>query len=165
MVGTAVSTEANEVKLRRFQTADAAILRELLTETVRQVNKRDYTPAQIAAWAPDDYDRQAWLERLQRNQPFVAEIDGSIVGFADVQTDGYIDHFFCSASSQGQGVGRALMNKLLAHNYPRFYANVSITARPFFEHFGFRLVREQQVIVRGEKLTNYLMEKLTHAGK
>lgn len=163
MVGTAVSTEANEVKLRRFQTADAAILRELLTETVRQVNKRDYTPAQIAAWAPDDYDRQAWLERLQRNQPFIAEIDGTIVGFADVQTDGYIDHFFCSASAQGQGVGRALMNKLLAHNYPRFYANVSITARPFFERFGFCVVREQQVVVRGIELTNFLMERLKSA--
>ncbi|RUO56917.1 GNAT family N-acetyltransferase [Pseudidiomarina homiensis] len=153
------------MKLRRFQTTDAEALRELFNETVRHVNKRDYTAAQIAAWAPDGYDREAWLERLQRNQPYIAEIDGSIVGFADVQADGYIDHFFCSASSQGQGVGRALMSKLLAHNYPRFYANVSITARPFFEHFGFRLVREQQVIVRGETLTNYLMEKLTHAGE
>ncbi|WP_411358665.1 GNAT family N-acetyltransferase [Pseudidiomarina salilacus] len=161
MVGTTVSAEADKVKLRRFQTADAAILRELLTATVRQVNKRDYTAAQIAAWAPDDYDRQAWLERLLRNQPFVAEIDDTIVGFADVQADGYIDHFFCSAAAQGQGVGRALIKQLLAHNYPRFYANVSITARPFFERFDFRLVREQQVRVRGMALTNFLMERIT----
>lgn len=155
-----MSTDAIEVKLRRFQTTDADALRELFNQTVRQVNKRDYTATQLAAWAPDDYDRQAWLERLRQNRPFIAEIDGTIVGFADVQADGYIDHFFCSASTQGRGVGRALMNKLLAHDYPRLYANVSITARPFFEYFGFRLVREQQVDVRGETLTNYLMEKL-----
>ena len=33
-------------------------------------------------------------------------------------------------------------------------------ARPFFEHFGFCLVKEQQVEIRGEILTNYVMEKL-----
>lgn len=158
-----MNSDAIKVKLRRFQTTDAAALRELFNETVRHVNKRDYTTPQIAAWAPDDYDRQAWFERLQQNRPFIAEIDGFIVGFADVQADGYIDHFFCSASRQGQGVGRALMNKLLAHDYPRFYANVSITARPFFEHFGFRLVREQQVVVRGVELTNFLMERTNSA--
>ncbi|WP_417688526.1 GNAT family N-acetyltransferase [Pseudidiomarina sp.] len=148
------------VSLRRFRDTDADALRRLLTETVRQINQRDYTAAQIAAWAPDNYDRQAWLKRLLQNQPIIAEIDGTIVGFADVQADGYIDHFFCSVTAQGEGVGRVLMEHLLAHEYPRFYANVSITARPFFERFGFRLVREQQVLIRGETLTNYLMEKL-----
>lgn len=157
-----MSIAAIEVNLRRFQTIDAAALRELFNQTVRQVNKRDYTATQLAAWAPENYDRQAWLECLQQNRPFIAEIDGTIVGFADVQADGYIDHFFSSASAQGKGVGRALMEHLLAHEYPRFYANVSITARSFFEHFGFRLVREQQVDVRGEILTNYLMEKLNY---
>lgn len=155
-----MSTAAIEVNLRRFQTTDAAALRELFNQTVRQVNKRDYTATQLAAWAPENYDRQAWLERLQQNRPFIAESDGTIVGFADVQADGYIDHFFCSALTQGQGIGRGLMYKILAHDYPRFYANVSITARPFFEHFGFRLVREQQVIVRGVELTNFLMERI-----
>jgi putative acetyltransferase len=154
------NTLVSHVTLRNFQKADASTLRELLSETVRQVNNRDYSAAQIAAWAPKDYDREAWRKRLQQNQPVIAELDGVIVGFADVQADGYIDHFFCSASAQGQGVGRALMEHLLTHGYPRFYANVSITARPFFERFGFRLVREQQVDVRGEILTNFLMEKL-----
>lgn len=149
-----------DVSLRSFRDTDADALRRLLTETVRQINQRDYTAAQIAAWAPDDYDRQAWLTRLRQNQPIIAEVDGVIAGFADVQADGYIDHFFCSAAKQGKGVGRALMEHLLAHEYPRFYANVSITARPFFERFGFRVVREQQVLIRGETLTNYLMEKL-----
>lgn len=149
-----------QLSLRRYQDSDASALRALFTETVRQVNKRDYSAAKIAAWASEDYDREAWRKRLQQNQPIIAEVDGVIVGFADVQAHGYIDHFFCSASAQGQGVGRTLMEHLLTHGYPRFYANVSITARPFFEHFGFRLVREQQVDVRGEILTNYLMEKL-----
>jgi len=41
----------------------------------------------------------------------------------------------------------------------RCYAHVSITAKPFFLHFGFNVVKEQQVNVWGVTLTNYVMEK------
>lgn len=55
------------------------------------------------------------------------------------------------------------MQKLLAvgisNEVARFYAHVSITAKPFFECMGFTQVNEQQVDVRGQTLTNYVMEK------
>jgi len=38
-------------------------------------------------------------------------------------------------------------------------AEVSITARPFFERRGFCVVREMQTEVRGVTLVNYLMER------
>lgn len=41
----------------------------------------------------------------------------------------------------------------------RFHSHVSITAHPFFEYFGFQLVKEQRVEIRGESLTNFVMEK------
>lgn len=41
----------------------------------------------------------------------------------------------------------------------RFYADVSMTAKPFFQHYGFAVVRQQQKEVRGVVLTNFLMEK------
>lgn len=37
------------------------------------------------------------------------------------------------------------------------YANVSITARPFFERMGFSVLEEQHVNVRGQVLKNYRM--------
>ncbi|HSG51668.1 MAG TPA: GNAT family N-acetyltransferase, partial [Rheinheimera sp.] len=87
----------------------------------------------------------------------------TIVGFADVQPDGYIDFFFCHHAYQGKGVGKALMQHLLKTGKRQgikcFYANVSLTAMPFFQHFGFNIVREQQVVVRGVALSNYLMER------
>ena len=43
----------------------------------------------------------------------------------------------------------------------RFYSHVSITAKPFFEHFEFRVVKEQQVAINGQVLTNFLMERRT----
>ncbi|MGL5364343.1 MAG: GNAT family N-acetyltransferase, partial [Plesiomonas shigelloides] len=41
------------------------------------------------------------------------------------------------------------------------YSHVSITAKPFFERFGFRVVKKQQVAINGQVLTNFLMEKHT----
>ena len=41
----------------------------------------------------------------------------------------------------------------------RLCSEVSITARPFYERMGFNLVREQQVEMRGQLLTNFVMEQ------
>jgi putative acetyltransferase len=41
----------------------------------------------------------------------------------------------------------------------RLVADVSITARSFFEHAGFRVVEPQTVERRGVRFQNYRMEK------
>ncbi len=43
----------------------------------------------------------------------------------------------------------------------RFYSEVSITARPFYERLGFKVVQEQTVEVRGQTLNNFVMEKFS----
>ena len=150
--------------IRPFKTADAPALRALKYATIRQVNRKDYTEQQLLAWAPDEYDEADWLQRISAMNLLVATLDGVIVGFADVQDDGYIDHFFCHSDYQGQGIGKALMNEILAisqlKSVKRLYSHVSITARPFFERYGFYVVREQQVDIRGKILTNFVMERL-----
>lgn len=149
--------------IRKYQPNDAPVLRDIFFATVRNINKRDYSEAQVRAWAPDDYDSATWCERLDANQPFVACSNEQVVGFADVQSDGYIDHFFCHARYQGQGVGKTLMTAIMQaaseQGIPQLYSHVSITAKPFFLRYGFQVVKEQQVDIRGEQLTNFLMEK------
>jgi putative acetyltransferase len=41
----------------------------------------------------------------------------------------------------------------------RLFAEVSVTARPFFERHGFVVLAEQQVVVRDVALVNYRMER------
>jgi putative acetyltransferase len=150
--------------IRPYQPGEEPLLRELFYTTVHNVNQRDYTIEQRNAWAPQRYDPNAWAARMMESEPFVAVDNDTIVGFADVQSDGYIDFFFCHSAYQGKGVGKALMKHLLKtgrrYGIKRFYANVSVTAMPFFAHFGFRVVTEQQQQVRGVTLNNFLMEKL-----
>ena len=150
------------LRIRKYQEDDCDDLWALFYNTVRFVNIKDYTKSQVDAWASKDIKRSAWRSILAKNQPFLAIVDGIVAGYADLQNDGLIDHFYCHHDYQGKGVGSALMlhifDKSTDKGLSKLYAHVSVTAKPFFESFGFKVVTEQEVSVRGEKLTNYLME-------
>jgi putative acetyltransferase len=93
----------------------------------------------------------------------VAEIDGQPVGYADVQQNGYIDHFFVSGHYPRQGIGKALMvfihSEALRLNITELTSNVSRTAQPFFERFGFIVVEQRKPVIRGFEMQNALMRK------
>ena len=152
------------VEIRQYQKGDEIYLKEIFFNTIRQINIKDYSLNQVVAWAPEEYDKTQWQSRIQAISPFIAVIDDKIVGYSDVQDDGYIDQFFCHSEYQGKGIGKTLMNTLFdtanQKGLTRLYSHVSITAKPFFEHFGFKLVKPQQVEMRGEVLTNFVMEKI-----
>ncbi|HHF0503748.1 TPA: GNAT family N-acetyltransferase [Vibrio antiquarius] len=151
------------LSIRRYRTEDAPILWTLFYHTVRVINRRDYTESQVSAWAPLDFDLNSWQRTMDAIQPYIAEIEGQIVGYCDLQSDGLIDHFFCHHEYQGQGIGRDLMSFLFSQakvkGIERLYSEVSITARPFYEKMGFTVKVQQRAEVRGETLTNFMMEK------
>ncbi|SBS37455.1 putative N-acetyltransferase YafP [Marinomonas spartinae] len=150
-------------QIRLYQPKYAKALWYLFFSTVRMINIKDYSLAQVTAWAPESFDMTVWENKMASIQPFVAELEGVIVGYADLQPDGLIDHFFCHHAYQGRGVGRALMNYIFSladeRKIPRLYSHVSITAKPFFERFGFSVESKQAVELRGQVLTNYQMER------
>lgn len=151
------------VLIRQFQTTDTPLLIALCRDTIRRVNSRDYSPEQVRAWAPDEVNHARWATLADRFT-VVAELGGVVVGFADLEADGHLDRFFVHADYQGVGVGKAMMGALTGEaervGMPRLFAEVSITARPFFERSGFIVLAEQEVMVRGVGLTNYKMERV-----
>ncbi|MGR5209455.1 GNAT family N-acetyltransferase [Vibrio rotiferianus] len=151
------------LEIRRFESGDEETLRTLLYNTVRKICINDYTDEQVSAWAPNIYVAEDWDKKIASLNPFIAILDGQVVGYADLQPDGYVDHFFCHWQHQGKGVGNALMQQLIAEGARNFnnrlYANVSLTAKPFFERHGFIVIKQQSVDIRGQTLTNFLMEK------
>jgi putative acetyltransferase len=120
------------MKIRDFQPADAQALYTLFYESVHQVASRDYNFEQRKAWAPIDYDQQAWVERLAKNKPYVVEQQGQPVAFADLQANGYIDQFFVSAHMPRQGIGTYLMQHLLQqaklHHMPLLFKKTADAA-------------------------------------
>jgi putative acetyltransferase len=151
--------------IRPFRQGDEGALRQVFFSAVHELASKDYTAEQIEAWAPvlKETDEAPWSERIRSICPFVAELDGAIIGYADVQSNGYIDHFFVAASAARMGVGSTLMNKIhevaSIQGTTYLFSEVSITARPFFEKWGFAVETQQTVSVRGVSLTNFLMRK------
>jgi UPF0176 protein len=150
--------------IRLFQSQDSDRIAQLFHDTVREVNIRDYSPSQVNAWATDDLYFTNWTEDCTNSFTYVAEEEGEIVGFAQLEANGHhIDCFFCHKDYQRCGVGtrlyRAIEAKALELKIERLFVEVSITARAFFKSRGFTVVKEQQVACRGEKMTNFVMEK------
>lgn len=154
---------AHPITLRPYQPGDGPLLAALFYETVHTVNARDYTPAQLQAWAPSPEapDPEAWDRSFQGRRALVAEAGGQIAGFGDLDPKtGYLDRLYVHKDRQGQGVASALCAALeAAARTDRVHTYASLTARPFFLRRGYRLLRENQVERRGVLLTNFLMEK------
>ena len=152
----------NDLSIRRCLPREEHHLWQLFYTTIRQINIRDYSEEQVTAWAPDSYDPQHWVKRMRKIHPFVALLDNQIVGYADVQPSGYIDHFFCHHQHQEKGIGKQLFNQLLntamSYQLDKIFTHASQTAKPFFESRGFKLKRPQTVDIRGVKLNNYVLE-------
>ena len=151
------------VQLRPYVPADAAPLRRLFVETVHAVNRRDYTPEQLAAWAPAKHDAAAWQRSFDGRFAVVAEIDGRLAGFADLERPDHVGRLYVGKDAQRLGVARRLYAALEAEARARgvrvLTVDASITALPFFERMGFGHPREQRVERRGVALTNYAVSK------
>lgn len=154
----------NNITIRSYHESDAPFLAAIYFYTIHQINEKDYSNAQLKAWAPESsLETEGWLRKWQKLPPIVAIINHVIVGFAEFENNGHIDCFYSHHEYQGCGVGSALMREIekiaREHKINKIFAEVSVTAKPFFEAKGFIVKEEQSVLIRGVWLTNFKMEK------
>ena len=151
------------IELREFRIGDEPALRVVFESAIHDVAIRDYSQAEVDAWAPRQFDPSLWARRVQGIAPYVVERDGEIVAYADVQPDGYIDHFFVAAAANGLGIGRRLMERIHDRacelGVSELTSEVSRTAQPFYIHFGFEIVDRHIKEVRGVGIEYAAMRK------
>lgn len=146
--------------VRRYAPTDCAETAELFFQTVHAVNAEDYSKEQLNAWAAGDTDLERWNKSLTEHCAVVAVEGGKIVGFGDIDGNGYLDRLYVHKDFQRRGIATAICNELEgAVTAEKIVTHSSITAKPFFENRGFRVVKEQQAIRGGIALTNFVMEK------
>jgi putative acetyltransferase len=149
--------------IRDFRGEDAAALARLFFDTVRTVNLGDYSREQVEAWAPAVPDAAAWRKRMAGRHTLVAEDETGLVGFVELEEHGHVDMLYCRADRVRQGVGSALYAAVEARarrlGLKRLFTSASLTARPFFERQGFRVLYSRTVERLGVELTQFGMEK------
>lgn len=151
--------ERNSVRIRPYGSSDCREMAELFYDTVHTVNAADYRKEQLDVWATGEVDLEKWDQSFLAHNTVVAEADGRIVGFGDMDETGYLDRLYVHKDYQRQGIASAICNELEKKVKGKVVTHASITARPFFEKRGYRVVREQQVERQGILLVNFVMEK------
>ena len=149
---------ASGVQLRPYRSGDPGQMADLFYETVHTVNAKDYSRAQLDAWATGEIDRAAWGRSFRAHRTLVAVMGAQIVGFGDMDDSGYLDRLYVHKDFQGRGIGSAICDAPEAGGR-HFTTHASVTARPFFEKRGYAALRSQQVVRQGVALTNFVMEK------
>lgn len=151
------------IHIRRYREGEETALFEIFHSAIHLVASRDYTPEQVEAWAPRSLDPELWRRKIRDINPFVAEADGQLIGYADLQANGYIDHFFVSGARPREGIGAQLMRHLLNEaqmfGLAELTSDVSRTAQPFYERFGFDVVEQRSQELRGVVIPNALMRR------
>ena len=133
--------------IRRYKSTDAAPLAEL-----------------FYGKAAGGIDLGAWHRSFASNTSFVAELDGRLVGFADLDissfctacTSGYVNRVYVTPELRRNGIGRALVSaleKYAAENKVGVLSAEAVReALPFFEALNYSIVREDS--------ENYLVRKM-----
>ncbi|NDJ18963.1 GNAT family N-acetyltransferase [Myxacorys almedinensis] len=152
------------MKIRLFEKIDAEQVAQLFHQTVREINIHDYSSDQVKAWAPDNIYFRNWAEVCSNRFTYVADNDGAIAGFGELEPDGHIDCFYCHKDYQRSGVGsqiyHAIEAKALELGISHLHTEASITAKPFFQRMGFSVVNQQEVTRRGATFVQYKMAKV-----
>lgn len=152
------------VKIRSYVSADADITFRIFQDAIMVTAAADYTLEQVKAWARYELrDISVWDESMRRRNSYVALVGDQIAGFSDVSRTGHINMMFVAPRFTRQGVARELITfleqQVRGYSAKQLTADVSITARGFFEAAGFHVDAEQYPVMNGVVMTNFHMVK------
>ncbi|MBF2063428.1 MAG: GNAT family N-acetyltransferase [Calothrix sp. C42_A2020_038] len=156
-----------EFLIRLARPEDAEQMHDVHVNAVRQLCTADYTIEQIEAWVgylDPETRRQYILNGAEDEILFVADRNGIIVGFSCFDMNGEISaiyvHPHYTRRRVGQQLLKAVETKALGYNYKKLEVSASITAIPFYQTQGYKLIEySSHTLLSGVKIPCAVMEK------
>ena len=132
--------------IRRARQEDTQSIRNVHVASVTGIRTDLYTPDEIQAWAVPKKLESYW-ESIRTKEFFVAEDDGTIIGFALLKPEtAEVEAVFVSPEVSGRGIGLELLSKLEERarvlGLKSLRLNASLNAVPFYKKAGY--VAQQQ---------------------
>lgn len=135
------------MELRTYAAGDAEVTQTIFHRAVRETAPVHHSPAQVAAWAADGGVLEAWGDARAATSTTLAVVDARVVGFTDLDDDGYIHMLFVDPDFGRQGIASALLAAVVARarerGLPTLTTFASLTSRPVFERQGFVVTGER----------------------
>ncbi len=152
------------MNIRRAEIKDAERISQIICDTIRFINSKDYGPEQLKVWL-DKNDISSTRDKLERGRTFFVLIENEKivgVGALDIEknklTGLYVDY-----KIQSKGIGSQLLEYI--ENYSRekgikkLEMDSTITAQSFYEKKNYKTLKEVNVEMDGIPITCVLMEK------
>jgi len=135
------------IRIRAARSADAADLLVCKRDAIVSIDHDRYDPAQLAAWAPDGRDLDAFDEALADAEYEVrlAEADDEVVGYAVLnRASGTIDAVFVHPDHGRSGIGRQLVGVLettaSVAGLDELSVSASLNAEAFYAKMGYERI-------------------------
>jgi ribosomal protein S18 acetylase RimI-like enzyme len=165
--------------VRRAAIAEAGLLAELATKTFYNTYAAENKPEDLRAYAAVAFSTEKLRAELAdaRNIFLVAEVDGALVGYAQLlvgETPASVSgsvpvelaRLYASQEWHGRGVGEALMRvcveEALLAGYRTMWLGVwkpNIRAQAFYRKWDFAVVGERAFWPGSDILTDWIMER------
>ena len=153
------------MRVRQYRPEDAASIAAIFFHSVREAGLRDYSGAQVEAWAPQMPDAGRFDARARDGRLVLVALDENDepIAYGDLEPTGHIDHLYCRPEHVGTGVASALYDELeqraLAMGLPKLFVEASEAAHRLFLRKGFSEIERREFPVGGVMIHNYLMAK------
>ncbi len=135
------------MELRAYAGDDAAATLRIFQRAVRETARAHYSDRQVAAWADEAGELSSWAAVRAAIDTEVAVVEGRVVGFADLDEQGYVDMLFVDPDFGRRGIASALVGSAIARARDRgllaLSTFASLTSRPVFARHGFVVVGER----------------------
>ena len=103
--------------------------------------------------------RELLLEIIRPLLPYYTKEKAGIVLGVTATTYTQSTTLYVHSDYQGKGIATAICNQLESAVQENIVTHASVTARPFFEKRGYKVIKEQQVERQKIFLTNFVMIK------
>ncbi len=149
--------------IRKMYPTEGKKLAEILYKSVHTLCANDYTSAELEAWAPKNMDITKFKRSLSRSINWVAVENGRIIGFINLEYDGYVNRLFTHPDFARRGAASALLGNAedwaKKRGLKRIRLAASKTALGFYKKHGYKPVDIERVEKRGIVFENKIMEK------
>ncbi|MEZ6003492.1 MAG: GNAT family N-acetyltransferase [Planctomycetota bacterium] len=153
---------ARGVNIRLFVPADAEVCARIFFAAVHRGARDLYDEAQRRAWLPEQWSGDRLLQRLQGQTVFVAELDGRVLGFMSLRSDGHVDFAYLSPDSMGKGIAARLLERVqqvaAERGLPRLTVDASELALRFLLKYGWQVTERRELLRDGVVLCQFGMQ-------
>ncbi|MGF1678853.1 MAG: GNAT family N-acetyltransferase [Candidatus Methylacidiphilales bacterium] len=149
--------------LRNYTPHDAERLAAVYRDAVRSIGPQAYSPHQVEVWAAYPEDIEEFRGRLSRGHTLVAEIDGEVVAFGQIEPSDHIAFLYCVGRESRKGICSEILHVLEqyahSHGVSELDTDASRISRPFFEKHGFCVIEVEHVVRLGVNFERFRMKK------